>query len=171
MPEQIIKEKPKKSRSKQIYKIFVCGSNQVDEECVKPKKSSKQKLNLFLKRKVYGGKEDETKWLLNEGLAESYSKLTEQNNEPNQFEIKNDKIKRSKKFGKKILKRVGKFALQSCRLMSIGIGSGFAPPHTFVPNYGVSFKRGIHDYSGDYDYATYGYHYPSTQYCSPSLFF
>jgi len=164
------KDKDSDKKKNKIYKLFICGSSQLDSNIKTGSKSSKNKSKSFWKRRFNSSKEEETKYLLEDNNYDSYTdiRLSKKGFKENAIKTKEQKVpkegKEKEKKKKSLLKRVGKVALQTCRYISLGSVPGFAyNPSVYAYNYETR--------TYDYDYASYGYYYQSSQSYSPSIFF
>lgn len=160
-----------------IYGLFVCGSR-VDDDVRNPVKSKsssrKSKLKKLWGKAVFKGNDEEVCYLLTPSTSKQslVNFVKTKNLESSKKSINGVNCPVKKKKG--LMNKFGKFALQTCRYIGIGVGTlggvgGLgAGPHTFGPNYNTGYPY-YYDYNNYCDYATYGY--PTSQYYSPSVFF
>lgn len=139
-------------KPKRIYKFFACGINNIIEndsgKCHKDKSNStRQKLKKLWRNKLFHADDEEIKNLVEDNtIKDSESLIIKIDEESNLSENKNKSKKKSKK---RFMKKVGKYVLQTCRYM--GMGVELASPG-IVSTHAMSMRYTYPSYSYDHSY-------------------
>lgn len=160
-------EKPGYKKPKRIYKFFACGVNNIIEndsgKCQKDKlNSTRQKLKKLWRNKLFYADDEEVKNLVEDDtIKDSESLIIKIDEETNLSQNKNKSKKKSKK---RFMKKMGKFVLQTCRYMGMGVelvSPGIVSTHAMsmrytYPGYSYDHSYIYNEFTGN-DYSPYNH--------------